>query len=793
MAVIIPVIAAAAATYGATAGAVALGISAATASLIGAVAGVIVSVAATMLMSSLMKSSSSTPSLPDGAQDRKQAVRSAIEPRRVIYGRALVSGPIVYMASSGTDSEFINLVLPIAAHPIDDFESVWINGREQTLSAPGVGGIDGQDRGGGGSEDFATGVTDAQTVGFNPAAPAMSGSLLIHTYDGTQTSADGLLISESHGEWSANHKLLGTPYIYTRIKYSPNLYPQGFESLSATVRGAKLFDPRDSTTHWSMNPALAIRDYLTAPYGMRCSLEEIDDDSFMTAANICEEEVALDVAETLFQQRYQINGSFKLDMQPTDIMERLLSSCGGTLVYVQGAYRLYAAAYDTPAITLTESDFAGPIQVMTQHSRKDLFNAVRGTFIDPTQKWSAVDFPMVTDSDFTALDGEQIVVDVEFGFTTDSAMAQRLSRIQLLRHRFGQLVVQAPLKYSALRLAAWDAVAIDFADLGWSGKVFRVASWKFDPVTAGVTAELHEDNFNSYTWTALDAAPPLDTPDTSLVDPLIIPVPFGLTLTSTTELDSDGHLVPGLLAQWSVGPHPFLTGAEVQWKKHADSVWSSREVPRPTNHMFIAPTIAGVDYDCRVRSIAGLVRSAWCTVTTASAGVDTTPPGLVTSFAAFPQRGGVFLQWTNPTDTDLARVIILETPTSSFSGATWEGFSSGTSLLRSGLHDTTTHYYWAATQDYSGNQSTFVGPISGAPEPAGTADIASHAITQGDAVTQNDSITVHFDTGTLIVQRTISVPGGGDVFLLVRADLVQGAGLPGGSGGGGEGGEGDGF
>lgn len=780
---LVAVAAAALATWAASAGAVSLGLVAAGsigATLIGAVAGLVVATAFSMLFAS----HTSSPSLPDTAQDRKQAVRSAIEPRRVIYGRVLVSGPIVYMASSGADSEFINLVIPIAAHVIDDFETVVINGQNQDLVTAGTGGIDSGDRGGGGSEDFATGGIDIFGVHFDSTAPAMSGSMLIHTYDGTQTTADATLISESGGEWTSNHKLLGTPYIYTRIKYSPNLYPQGFESIAAVVRGALLYDPRDASTAWSQNPALAIRDYLVADYGMKCSPGEIDDDFFEAAANICDEAVALDEAETVFQPRYQINGSFTLDMQPVDIVQRMLTCCGGTLVYIQGRYRLHVAAYDAPAITLSESDFAGAIQVTTQHARKDLFNAVRGTFIDPDQKWAAVDFPMVTDSDFETADGEQIVVDVEYDFTTDSAMAQRLSRIQLLRHRFGQITVTAPLKYAALRLAAWDTVAIDFAAMGWSGKVFRVSSWKFDPVAASVAAELQEESSDSYNWTALDAAPPLDTPDSTLVDPLIIPAPTGLTLTSTTELDADGHLVPGLLASWTIGAHPFVTGTEVQWKKHADSAWSAREVPAPIAVMFIAPTIAGVSYDCRVRSIAGLVRGPWTSTSTASADVDTTPPAAPTGLAATGQRGGVILYWTNPTDPDLASTRIFESLTTSFSDAIYVGQSSGSSFLRSGLHDVTTRYYWVEAVDYSGNGSPLDGPVSAAPEASATADIATHAVTEGDGVMQTGVIGVVYSTMTEIVSKTITVPGGGDVWIFVRADLDQ-ASLPVETGGGG--------
>ena len=757
-------------------------ITATTAAIIGSVVGLVISVAGSMLLSQLSKSDKQD--LPITAQDRKQAVRSAIEPRRVIYGRSIVSGPVVYMSSSGPDDEFINVVVPVAAHVIDDFEAVWINGVEQPLVPAGTGGIDGQDRGGGGSEDFALFLVDATEVLFGASSPAMSGSMLIHTYDGTQTTADATLISESSGEWTSNHILKGTPYIYTRIQYSSNLYPHGFESIAAVVRGALLFDPRDDSTAWSQNPALAIRDYLLADYGLSCAADEINEPSFEAAANICDELVALDEAETVFQPRFQINGSFKLDQQPADIIEQLLTSCGGTLTYVQGAYQLHVAAYDPPAITLTESDFAGPLQVTTQHSRRDLFNAVRGTFIDPTQKWVASEFPIVTDSDFETADGEQIVVDVEYQFTTDSAMAQRLSRIQLLRHRFGQLTVDAPLKYSAMRLAVWDTVAIDFADFGWTDKVFRVVSWQFDPVTAGIVVRLQEEDSDSYSWTALDAAPPLDTPDSTLADPLIIPPPTGLTITPTTELDSDGHIVPALLAEWSLTPHPFLTASEVQWKKTADSEWSSRAVRMPIMSMVISPVIAGTSYDVRVRAVAGLVRSAWTSTATEDAAPDTTPPADPSGLTATAVRGGIVLDWTNPTDNDFESTLIFENTGTVFGSASYIGHTPGSHFFRSGISGNDPRWYWIQSRDFSGNATNVVGPATATPNLAATADIAAHAITLGDGASQNDTISCDDTATVFIVGKTITVPGGGDVWIWVRADLDTGS-LPEGSGGGG--------
>ena len=57
------------------------------------------------------------------------------------------------------------------------------------------------------------------------------------------------------------------------------------------MRGKKVFDPRTGLTSFSSNPALCIRDYLLSDYGLGAALDEIDEASFIAAANLCDEPV----------------------------------------------------------------------------------------------------------------------------------------------------------------------------------------------------------------------------------------------------------------------------------------------------------------------------------------------------------------------------------------------------------------------------------------------------------------------------------------------------------------------
>lgn len=56
--------------------------------------------------------------------DRSTMIRSAVEPRRVVYGRQTISGPMVFVGSTGEFKDQLHLVIALAAHELDAIESI---------------------------------------------------------------------------------------------------------------------------------------------------------------------------------------------------------------------------------------------------------------------------------------------------------------------------------------------------------------------------------------------------------------------------------------------------------------------------------------------------------------------------------------------------------------------------------------------------------------------------------------------------------------------------------------------
>ena len=152
-------------------------------------------------------------------------------------------------------------------------------------------------------------------------------------------------------EWSSRHTAKGVAYIVARFYRSSN-FPNGIPTITARIRGKKVYDPRTSTTAWSDNPALIIRDYLTSDYGLEEIDANINDSKFIAAANASDE--LYEGAKT-----YTCNGSFLLDSSPEDNIRNLLSSMGGIFWNFAGTWAILAAEERDPVLELTEDDMRG--------------------------------------------------------------------------------------------------------------------------------------------------------------------------------------------------------------------------------------------------------------------------------------------------------------------------------------------------------------------------------------------------------------------------------------------------
>lgn len=527
------------------------------------------------------------------AAGRQQIIRSSIATRRIIYGQIKVSGVLAYALTEGADNANLHLVIAVATHECNSVGQVYFNDNA-------IGTLDGSGN-----------VTSGQYAGF--------ARVIAHLGQSGQVT-DAVLTAADPTRWTSAHVGNGICYLYTRLIFDRTIWPTGIPNITAIVQGKKVFDPRTSTTGYSTNPALCIRDYLTATYGLKATAAEIDDVSFIAAANTCDEAVSLSAGGS--ESRYTCNGSFTLDTKRVDVIGGLLASCAGNLTYSQGKYRLYVGAYRTPVVSLTESDLAGEIKVSPRTQRANLYNAVRGTYVDPGQSYQVLDFPPVVSATYQAQDGgEQIFRDIALDFVQSNATAQRIAKIWLQRSR-NAIAVQATWKPTCIRIAALDNVQLSIARFGWVNKIFTVVDWRLLP-TGSVIMTLQAEDPTSYAWAAGDQNILAAAPFTNLPNPFSVAAPTALALDSSIAqqvITTDGQVVSRIRASWTAPADTFVKAGgkiEVQAKLSTDSTWISYPpVGGLETAGFVSPVRDGASYDVRVRSVNSLgIFSAYVTVT----------------------------------------------------------------------------------------------------------------------------------------------------------------------------------
>lgn len=561
-------------------------------------------------------------------QNRTRIIKNPIEARRLVYGTTRLSGVMAYAESTDND-KYLHLVLMLASHEISAINTIYINDEAVTLDGSG-----------------------------NVTAPAKYANLIrIKKHLGADNQiADSDLVAES-ASWTTAHRLRGIAYVYVRLEYSVDAFPNGIPNISAIVDGKKVYDPRTATTAFSNNPALCIRDYLLDQrYGFRATTDEINDTAFSTAADICDESISLAAGGT--ESRYTLDGTITTAAPPKQVLEGMLTACGGIVTYSNGKFSIKAAKYVSPTLTLTEDDVIAPVSVQTRQSRRDNYNAVKGVFSPPDTNYVPVDYPAFTSTTFQNEDGgQQQFLDYDMIFTTSSPMAQRLAKIALFRNR-QQVTMDVTCNLAAFKLEVGDTIQFTNSRFGFSSKVFEVAEWQFgvsssvDSVVLSVSLLLRELNSQVFDWDAEETA--------FLLDNTTLPDPFTLTppgVVATDELQIFNQKAVSVLVIDVSSSSSYANQFEVQAKKSTATEYISLGMSAG-NRFELVDVEDNVIYDVRARIINTLgVRSAFSTAQHQVVG-KTAPPADVTDFSVNIIETQAHLSWTPVTDLDLSHYII---------------------------------------------------------------------------------------------------------------------------------------
>jgi hypothetical protein len=642
----------------------------------------------TTAMGAALNALTPKPKIGAGAQGYSLSGQSgAALDQQIIYGEARVGGARIYDSSTGGSNQFLHRILAFAGHEVDSYQDIYLNDEIVTLDGNG----------------------------FVTSPSQYNGKVRIKKYLGTTTqTADTDLVSETagliDGRWTTDHRLQGIAYIYVRFEYNQDSFPNGVPAVSAKIRGKKVFDPRTSTTAWSDNPALCLRDYLTSNYGLSQPSGRIDDALVNTAADICEETVE-------GEDRYTCNGAFTTGLDPSVIASNLLSSMGGLLWYGQGKWRMKAAAWTAPTVSFDENDLRSGISLSTRHSRRDNFNSVKGTFAGDETDWQVTDYPQVSDPAFLTADNNLVnVLDFALPFTSSSLTAQRIARIALNRNR-EQLTFSASFGMRAFQVQVGDFVNITNSRFGWSNKPFEIVEWTFglqDNLEILVNMTLREISEGVFTGVNGQA---FELNNTTLPDPFAGMTVSELGATSGGGFTSDGTFLPSIVLSWTAASNSFVSHYEVEWRQTSESDYSS--LTTSDDSVEIGPILDGTDYTARIRAVSILGnRGSFASISFNASG-DSSAPSAPTSLSATAGPRLVSLSWVNPVASDLQKINIYQKGTASPAPiiGTDVPIASvvGESFIVENLLPLAEKFYWVTAVDYSGNESVLSSSASATP------------------------------------------------------------------------------
>ena len=559
---------------------------------------------------------------------------------QIIYGRVKTGGAIIYNEATGVNNKDLHRIIAYAGHEVTSFDEIYVNDEVVTLDGTG-----------------------------NVISPAKyDGLIRIKKHLGSPSqTADTALVAESDGLWTTQHTLNGIAYLYIRLSFSSDAFPNGVPEITATIKGKKIYDPRNGTTAWSDNPALCIRDYITSGYGLGEDAAQLDDTLVSAAANVCDE-TDTEAGTT----RYTCNGAFLTSATPYDMLNDLLTSMGGMLWYAQGKWRMKPAYWTEPVLSLTNDDLRSGLSVSTRHSRRDNFNIVKGTFRGEESNWQVTDYPEVKNTDFIVADGgQESTADIDLPFTDNSIEARRTARIALERNR-QQLTVQASFGLRALAVQVGDNITLTVPRMGWDNKEFEVISWNFglvDTLDLQVTMTLRE--ISESVFDEVDDGIVYERDNTTLLSPFEVPgVGLGATVVAKVFAEK---LVNELTLTVTSASDLRIDSVEVQYKAVADTDYTT--VGSGELGKFVIIDLEKGFYDARARAINTFgVKGEWEYLFNIEVDALSDPPANITNFIRELSAGTIFFSWDAVPDLDLSYYRVKHNPNTS--GATWGNSST---------------------------------------------------------------------------------------------------------------------
>lgn len=636
--------------------------------------------------------------------DRLQMTQTYNAARSLVYGRVRNVDGVVFKGTWGPTNKYYTLVIALAGHEIDAIEQLYFN--DVPVDVDGSGNVT--------TAPYykATVVTktDALTVSGNKLTLSADGQTVRSVFieaDGVQTTyqfrqsgrtitiigaiiSDGTVMSCTYqcpsgssyatvtkylgapgqdlspllmyrfpGVCNSSHKFEGIACLLVDFIFDTDIFTSGVPSVSAVIRGRKVYDPRTSTTAWSENPALCARDFALHPNGGGCSSSEIDDTSFSAAANACDipHTYTLSNGSSQTVPMFRCGYVAKTDVSPETHLGELVEAMAGKSGWSGGRLKVRAGVYTSPVMTFDDSYLSqqgGQHVVVSGLGMADVSNIVRPTIADASNSYTPTALTEVRAAAYITQDGVELPIDQSMTAVTYAPQAQHIAGVLMRDQRQGMQLTW-PCNLRAWPVDLLDTIAINSTRYGWSGKVFEVLGWQHTP-QIGVVAVLKETGPDIYTPDSV-----FDTtdrePNTNYPLPWNVPTPSNVSVSESLAQQGDGSVFTLVTVSWDAITDEAVVSSgsiEVQYTladvSVPDTDWQMLRAQGSATSLPTQGLIDGRPYLFRVRAANTLARGSWSATVLHTVVGKTALPSDVSGLDADDDA----VRWSAVPDLDLA-------------------------------------------------------------------------------------------------------------------------------------------
>jgi len=613
---------------------------------------------------------------------------SSNAPIPIIYGERKIGGIAAFIETSGTDNEFLYMVIALAEGKCESCEKIYIDDKLVTWSGTLTHGTE-------------------RTVGSGDSNFYKDSASLITVtwYDGSDdqtynTTVGGLT------NWTSNHRLRGISYLALKIKWHTDAY-MGVPVIHAVIKGRKVYDPNldgtntggtgshreDTIATWaySDNPVLCTLDYMrNTRFGLGIANSYFDGDyaDWQTAADVCDVDVTPYGSATAIDL-LDMNTVLDTKQKCLENLKNMVSGFRGYLNYANGEYKVISETTGSATITLTEDNIIGGLKLssMDKNSR---FNRVICTFVNPNKNYQSdeAQWPPIDDSGLSSADQHATMKTADGGFLlegrfdfpsiTNPYQAQELAEVICRRSR-NNLNLALRCDSTGMDLMVGELVNVTHSTPSFSAKTFRIQGMQ---INADLTTELQMTEYQSsyYTWATQNQVATI--PDTNLPSVTTVQPPASVTLSDEMIEYSDGVVLTRLNILVGASTDKFVQYYQVETKQTSESDYKvlSQGVSAVLNYQQLN-VVDDVEYSVRVKAISSMgFSSSYVTATRQIVGATEIPEDVSDLSISMVGSNQMELTWTPVSDLDISWYELrYENVTS---GATWNTSTPLTKVTR---------------------------------------------------------------------------------------------------------------